>query len=163
VNNNLDVGVTPIGVTFFVDVPADTSMIVLQVSAVEDDPVFDDPIAGFTHTWGQAENWGVGFQSGSASDSNITYRLNYQITCAKQTTVSIGRSALMSYGHERAESRKKTQPATESTLLSWSLDRVRRAGWTLVHAAEHEFVFTGYGKFPVLIERKFGKKRGQKK
>lgn len=157
INNDLDVGTTPIGLTFFVDVPADTSTIVLGVSGVEDDLVFDDPLPGFTHLWGQAQNWGVGFQSGSASDSNITYTLNYQITCARQVTVSIAREVLMAYAQERAKTRKKTQPAGPSTLLSWSLDRVRRANWELVSATDQQYVFKGYGKFPGLLERKFAK------
>jgi hypothetical protein len=159
VNNDLDVGVTPIGITFFVDVPTDTSVITLAVSGIEDDPVFDDTLPGFTHVWGQAQNWGQGFQSGSASDSNITYRLNYQITCATQVTVSISRELLIAYAQERARTRKKAQPSSASTLLSWSLDRVRRADWELVQATDLQYVFKGHGKFPVLLERKFGKKK----
>ncbi len=159
VNPDLAVGTSPIGLTFFVDVPADTSTIVLEVSGVEDDPVFDDPLTGFTHVWGQAQNWGVGFQSGSASDSNITYTLNYQITCARQVTVSISREVLMAYAQEKAGKRKKAQPPSASTLLSWGLDRVRRANWELVQATDKEFVFKGYGKFPVLLERKYARKK----
>lgn len=152
----LDVGVRTLGITFFVDVPTDSSSIVVGVSGVEDDLVFDDDLPGFTHVWGLAQNFGQGAQFGSASDSNITYRMNYLITCARQVTVSISREVLMAYAQERARTRKNAQPSSTSTLLSWSLDRVRRAGWELVQATDQQYVFKGYGKFPVLIERKFG-------
>jgi|HubBroStandDraft_6_1064221.scaffolds.fasta_scaffold308450_2 hypothetical protein len=162
VNNDLDVGVTAIGISFFVDVPSDTSTISLQVGAVEHDPIFDDVIAGFTQVWGQAQSWGLGTQSGSASDSNITYRLNYQITCAQKGTVSISRDVLMAYGREKAETRKKAVAASDSTLLSWALDRVRRANWDLVQATDQHYIFKGYGKFPVLLERKFARAKREK-
>lgn len=155
VNEDLGTGVHNIGITFFVDVPSDTSTITLEVSGVEDDPVFDDPLAGFTHVWGQAQNWGVGAQSGAASDSNITYTLNYEIVCAQPTTVAIRRDVLMAYAKERVETRSKAQAPGASTLLSWSLDRFRRAGWELVQATEQQYVFKGYGTFPVLLERKY--------
>jgi hypothetical protein len=63
-NNALGTGVTPIGITFFVPVPVPSSTITFEVSGVEDDIFFDDPLAGFPRTFGQPENWGVGFQSG---------------------------------------------------------------------------------------------------
>lgn len=160
VNNNLDTGVHNIGITFFVDVPSDTSTITLEVSGVEDDPVFDDPLAGFTRVWGQAQNWGVGAQSGSASDSNITYSLNYEITCAQETAFAVSRQAIMAYAVERAKTRKKAaKDPSESTILSWALDRFRRGNWEIVQATPDHFVFKGYGTLPSLIERKYAKQK----
>lgn len=159
INEDLDTGVHSIGITFFVDVPTDTSTITLEVSGVEDDPVFDDILAGFTRVWGQAQNWGAGAQSGSASDSNITYTLNYEITCARRTTVSVSRATLMAYAEERSKTRNKTKDSTASTLLSWSLDRFRREGWEVVRATGDQFVLKGVGTFPVLVEQKFGSEK----
>lgn len=156
VNEDLDVGVHPIGRTFFVDVPADTSVIALAVSGVEDDLVIDDILPGFTRVFGQAENWGVGFQTGSGSNGHITYTLNYQITCARPATVAISRDVLLAYGQETAEKRKRTE-LTTSTVLSWSLDRLGRADWELIQATDQQYVLRGYGTLPVLLERKYGR------
>lgn len=158
IDNDMDVGITPVGITFFVDVPADTSTIVLQVTGVEDDTVFDDDLPGFTHVWGQAQNWGVGFQAGAASDSNITYSLNYQITCASQSAVSLSRSALLAYAADKAKKRKKARKVTAATLASWGLERLRRGGWDLVQATDHAYLLKGYGTLPRLIEDKYGER-----
>jgi hypothetical protein len=159
----LDVGVRTLGVTFFVDVPTDSSSIVIQVSGVEDDPVFDDQLPGFTHVWGLAQNFGQGAQFGSASDSNITYRMNYLITCAQEVTVSIGRQTLSAYAQERAKTRKGVKDPTPATLLSWSLDRLRRGNWDLVLATDREFVFKGYGTLPRLLEQKYEQRQPNKR
>jgi len=157
VNRDLDTGVHNIGITYFVDVPTDTSTITIEVSGVEDDPVFDDTLAGFAHVWGQAQNWGAGAQSGSASDSNITYTLNYEITCARRITVAVSRATLMAYAEERRKTRNQANKAsTDSTLLSWSLDRFRREGWEVVQTTRDQFVLKGFGTLPVLVEQKFG-------
>ena len=155
-NNDLDVGVTNIGTTFIVDVPADTSTITFQVSGIEHDPFFDDTIAGFTQVWGQAQNWGVGAQQGSASDFNITYVLNYQITCAQNTSVVVSREALLRYGQEKARIKRGTDPAqhTPDVLVNWAIDRIRREDWHLTSVAGEQFVFNGYGNFlPLLLKR----------
>jgi hypothetical protein len=151
----LSVGFKPIGLDFFVDVPADTSTIVVQGSGVEDDDFFDDPIIGFTHTWSQSDNWGVGAQSETASDSNITYRLNYSIGCEVETAAAISQGALVAYGRAKMKKRKVTQTLGDSVLLSLGLDRVRKAGWSLVQATDRHFVFKGCGNFPARFERKF--------
>jgi hypothetical protein len=157
VNNSLDVGVSPIGITFFVDVPADTSTISVDVSGVEDDPFFDDTLPGFAHIWTQAQNWGVGAQSGAGSDSNITYTLNYTIACAQRTTVSISRSTLRAYGEDRVRTREGAESRTPAVLESWALDRLRRsAGWEVVSATQEQYVLAGYGTMPALLERKYG-------
>lgn len=163
VNNDLDTGVHNIGITFFVDVPSDTSTITLNVSGVEDDPIFDDDLAGFTHVWGQAQNWGVGSQSGSANDSNITYTLNYEITCAQLTTVAVARNTLMAYASEKANTRNEAKAASDTTLLSWGIDRFRREGWEVIQGTGDQLIFKGYGNFPLLMEKKFGERAGRKK
>jgi hypothetical protein len=161
VNNDLGTGVSNIGITMFVDVPADTSTITIEVSGVEDDPVFDDDLAGFNQVWGQAQNWGLGSQAGSASDSNITYSLNYQITCAQKTTVAVSRAAIMAYAQERVKKRKKAKAVSQATLFSWSLDRFRRSGWDVQQLTDEHVVLAGYGSFPMLAERKYaGPKKG---
>jgi hypothetical protein len=160
VNNNLDVGVTNVGLTFFVDVPTDTSTITFSGSGVEHDLIFDDDLPGFTQVWGQAQNWGLGFQSISGSNDSITYTLNYQITCAQKTTVSISRELLLAYGEERARTRKNARPASASTLLSWSLSRLARGNMELIAVAEGQYIFQGYGILPSLIERRFARPQG---
>jgi serine/threonine protein kinase len=80
--NDLDVGVTNIGLEFLADVPTDTSTITFSSSGKEHDVVSDDDLPGFTQVWGQTQNWGLGFQSVSGTNSSITYTLNYQIACA---------------------------------------------------------------------------------
>jgi hypothetical protein len=154
-NNDLGTGVTPIGISFFVDVPAVTSTISFTVSGIEQDTFFDDPIAGFTRVFGQPENWGQGFQTGSASDSNITYSLNYTITCATDVTVAISRQALLGYAREKAERRHVDVP-TEAIGLAWSLDRLRREGWQVVGVTDRHYVLRGPGTLPLLVERKHG-------
>jgi hypothetical protein len=157
VNEDLGVGVTNIGVTFFVDVPAPTSTITLAVAGIEKDPFFDDVIAGFTATYGQPQNWGVGFQSGSASDSNITYTLNYSITCARDVTVNVTRDALRAYGQKRAETRKGAEAPGPQILESWALDRFAREGWHVVERTEDGYTLRGSGRpLPRLLEQTFG-------
>lgn len=153
----LDRGVTPIGLSFFVDVPAESSTIVLQVAGIEDDPFFDDDIAGFTRTWGHADGWGVGAQSGSASDSNITYRLNYQITCARETIAVVSRRALLQYAAARAKSRKKARGLDEGMLFSLALDRMARGGWRIESLNDKEVALRGYGNLPRLLTEKYSK------
>lgn len=158
VNNNLDTGVTSIGLSFFADVPADSSTITVEVSGVEADPFFNDPVAGFTQVWGQAQNWGAGGQSGGASDSNITYTLNYTITCAHETTIAISRAALLAYAQEKAQMRRrKADNLSSATLLGWSLDRLRRSGWQVVSGTDQHYLLRGHGILPAQIERKFGR------
>ena len=154
-NNDLGVGVTPIGTSFFVDVPTESSTISFTVSGVEDDLFFDDPIAGFTRVFGQPDNWGQGFQTGSASDSNITYTLNYTITCARDASVAISRAALLGYARQKAEQRRVEVP-TEHIGIAWALDRLRREGWSVLSATDAQYVLHGPGTLPLLAERRFG-------
>ena len=157
-NEDLDVGTHSIGIPFLVPVPANSSTITLFVSGVEDDTFFDDTLPGFTQVWGQAQNWGIGAQSGSASHSNITYTLNYTITCGRQTTVAVSRAALLQYGQEKAKKRKATG-RSDTTLVGWSVDRLRRDGWEVVQTTGQEYVFRGVGPLAGQVERKFGQKK----
>lgn len=157
-HEDLDIGVTAIGTTFFVDVPAPTSTITLAVAGIEDDDVYDDTLAGFTATYGQPDNWGVGFQSGSASDSNITYTLNYSITCARTSTVNVSRAALRAYGARRAETRKGARESGPQIQESWALDRLRREGWHVVQRTSDDYTLQGSGgPLPRLLEQEFGR------
>lgn len=163
-NNNLDVGVTPIGLTFFADVPADTSAITIQVSGIEDDPFFDDTLPGFTNVWGQAQNWGVGSQSDGGNDSNITYRLNYTIACAQKTTISVSRQALRAYGDAKVKQRKGAKSGGPVIAEAWALDRLRRVGgWQVVTATDDTVVLSGYGELPAAVERQFGRGGGRER
>jgi hypothetical protein len=158
-NNALGTGVTPIGITFFVPVPVPSSTITFEVSGVEDDIFFDDPLAGFSRTFGQPENWGVGFQSGSASDSNITYKLNYTITCARDVTMAVSRERLLEYGTRRAETRRgSVRDPSEALLTGWALDRLRRDGWDVVGVTERDYVFKGSGQLLGPLNRPQGGK-----
>lgn len=161
-NNNLDVGVTPIGLTFFAAVPADTSTITVQVSGIEHDPFFDDTLPGFTNVWGQAQNWGIGAQSDGGNDSNITYRLNYTIACAQRTTISVSRQALQAYGEAKVKQRSGATSGGPVVAESWALDRLRRfGGWEAVAATGDGFVVAGFGDLPARIEREFGRGKGK--
>jgi hypothetical protein len=80
--NDLDVGVTNVGLKFLVDVPTDTSTIAFSGSGKEHDTFSDDDLPGFTQVWEPTQNWGLGSQSVSGTNSSITYALNYQIACA---------------------------------------------------------------------------------
>ena len=153
-NQDLGVGVTPIGISFFVDVPAESSTISFTVSGIEQDPFFPDTIAGFTQVFGQPENWGQGFQTGSAADSNIIYTLNYTITCARDVDVAISRAALLGYAREKAEMRRVDVP-TEHIGIAWALDRLRREGWQVLAATDAQYVLRGPGTLPLLAERKY--------
>lgn len=158
VNNDLGEGTHSIGVTFLVPVPAVSSTISISVSGEEDDPIFNDTLAGFTRVWGQADNWGVGSQSGSASDSNITYSLNYTITCAEPSVASVSRAALLSYGQLKAKQRK-VKGISETTLVGWSVDRLRRDGWEVMQISDKEYVLKGVGKLPAMVERQLTKRK----
>jgi hypothetical protein len=156
--DNLGVGVTNIGIVFFVDVPVDTSTITLEVSGWEDDWV-DDPLPGFTKVHSQSDNWGQGAQSGGASDSTITYRLNYDIVCAYETIYTVSKDILLAYARDRASTRKNARVPSNDLLQTWSIDRFRRAGWNMIQTTETTFVFHGYGNFPSLVEEKYGEKK----
>jgi len=123
---------------------------------VEDDVFFDDVLASFTQAWGQAQNWGAGAQSGSVRDSNITYTLSYTITCARQPGMSaVSQAALLAYGQAKAK-RRKVEGVSETTLVGWSIDRLRRGGFALAHASDREFHFRAVGNLANLVERRFG-------
>jgi hypothetical protein len=159
-NAALDVGVTPIGLTFFADVPTDTSTIVVDVTGVEDDPFFDDQLPGFNQVFSQGQNWGEGAQAGGGTDSNITYTLNYTIACARRTSIAVSRAALVAYGQDRVSTRKGAESASEAVLLSWALDRLRRSdGWEVVSATGEEYTLAGYGVLPARLEKKYGQQR----
>lgn len=164
VNKNLGVGTHNPGNTFYVDVPACDSTITLVVSGIDEDPWPwpDDPLPGFTAVYGQAENWGVGSQSGGGSDANITYTLNYNIICAEPATISLDRDLLMAYARDKAETRKAEVPGP-SILISWALNRFRRAGWEVAHVTEEHFVLEGHGHFPRDLEEKYGRREEEGK
>jgi hypothetical protein len=153
-NNNLDVGITNIGIAFFIDVPTDTSTITLEVSGTEDDPFFDDVLPGFSKVHGQADNWGLGSQSGSANDSSINYKLNYEIVCAQDIVRIVPVDRLLDYGRVKAKMRKKSKSVADNVLVSWSIDRLRRDGWKLTDISGSDYVFQGTGNLPALIEQK---------
>ena len=154
VNNDLGTGVTNIGVTFFVDVPTDTSTISLAVAGIEKDEFFDDILAGFTALYGQAQNWGLGFQTGSASDSNITYTLNYTITCATSRNVAVSRQLLLAYGRAKAEQRHADR-VSETDMEAWALARLGRDSWEVVEVMGDRYMMRGYGNLPRLLEQRF--------
>ena len=156
INNDLDTGVTAIGLTFFVDVPSPTSSIALQVGGFEKDPFSNDVIAGFSQTWGQAQNWGMGSQSGGNSDSNLTYRINYQIACASSSTFALSKKAVAAYAVDRSKTRKKARQVGVATQASWGLERLRRAGWQLVQVTDDSYILAGSGKLPSLLDKKYG-------
>lgn len=72
---------------------------------------------------GSAQNFGQGAQFASASNVEITYRMNYMITCATPVTVTIARETLLAYAQDRAKTGKGVKALTLGTLLSWSLGR----------------------------------------
>ena len=155
-DEDLDEGTHNIGLSFFVDVPADTSTITVTVSGVERDLFADDDLPGFTQVWGQAQDWGLGTQSRSASNSSITYSLNYSISCvSSQSVFAVNRGALTAYGQRKAEQRGVD--ATEQAATSWVLTRLQREGWDLEQASEDEYVFKGYGSLPKRIQQEFGR------
>lgn len=157
-NQNLNTGTHQVGKTFFVDVPANTSTIRIDVSGTEADPVTkgqDDPLPGFNHVWGQADNWGAGAQSGSGSNGTITYTLNYNITCAEEdATFAVSRQALVEYGEAKAEQRGVD--ATDEAALSWALSRMQRDNWDLLEATDDQFLFEGQGTLPKRVTEQFG-------
>ena len=93
-------------------------------------------------------------QTGSASDSNITYTLNYTITCARNADVAVSRAALLGYARAKAEQRRVEVP-TEHIAIAWALDRFRREGWQVVAATDAQYVLRGPGTLPLLAERRF--------
>jgi hypothetical protein len=154
-NEDMDEGVYNIGISFFVDVPTDTSTIVIEVSGIERDPLApDDPLPVFSRTWGKADDWGLGAQSGTASNSTITYTLNYSINCViSDTIVAVSREALTEYGRRKADQRGVD--VADRTAMSWALTRLQRDGWNVEHASEDEFVVSGSGNLPKLIQQEF--------
>jgi hypothetical protein len=153
-NPDLDVGTTNIGITFFVDVPAASSTINLTVTGIEIDPAVNDNLAGFTAVYGSAQNWGLGFQTGAASDTNITYTLNYTITCAEARDVPIPRRVLVAYGRAKVEQRR-AENVSDIDLEAWALARLGRDSWEIVHATEDRYIMRGYGDLPHRLIQRF--------
>ena len=158
---DLSVGIHSIGFTYFVDVPADTSVINLTISGTDDDPLFDDSLPGFTRVLGQSENWGLGFQQESASNEEMAYALNYQITCAQRGTSVVSRAALLAYAQEKLKSKKRqmNEELSNTTLLTWGLNRLRRGGFDVLQTTDEHIVISGSGTLPGLVEQKYGKKK----
>jgi len=156
----LGVGVTNIGTTFFVDVPVASSVIHIEVSGIEIDDFHDDNLAGFTKVWTQSDNWGQGFNQQGANNDSITYNMNYTIGCATKATHAISRQALVRMAEVKANARRIPVPSS-LVLLNSSLDRLNRAGWTVMTASGDELLVEGYGNLPLLIEERFGEQRKQ--
>lgn len=152
----LGTGVTTLGQTFFVEAPAETGSIVISVSGIEDDLVFDDDLPGFTHTWGAAQNFGQGARQGSGSNGSITYQMNYTISCVQRTTSVVSRATLLAFA---GKSRKaKGKRASEESLLSFALRRLRGKGFEVINTTSAgDFILEGTGNAPTLIQRQLAK------
>ncbi len=161
----------PIGIDMYASVANPGDVIDLGVSGIEDDPwpVGDDPLPGFSRTWGRDDDWGVGPHVDSAINGSVSYRLHYQIACAPETQAVIGRDQMLNLAERKIEQRLavgarlasagsqagvassgsgsagQSPPITEQQKIAWSLNRLERAGYRLQHTTGEEFYFTGHG------------------
>lgn len=148
----LGTGVTTLGQSFFVEAPAETGSIVISVSGIEDDTLFDDDLPGFTHTWGSAQNFGLGARQGSGSNEHITYQMNYTISCAQERSVVLSRRSLLEFAGQSRKAQDARVP--DEVLLTFALRRLRGKGFELVNTtAEGDFVLQGAGNAPTIIQR----------
>lgn len=87
-DRNLGLGSTPIGASFTVSVP-DTSVLGLQVSGIERDTLTaDDPLPGFTRSFGAAQGFGVGTHTVSASNPHMTYTMEFDVRKILKTNLT---------------------------------------------------------------------------
>jgi hypothetical protein len=149
---DLDMGVTNLGKTFFVEAPAETGSIVISVSGTEEDSFFDDDLPGFTHIWGADQNFGQGARQGSGSNGTITYQMNYIISCVQSTTTLMSRATLLAFAGQSRKVQGKS--ASEELLLSLSLRRLRGKGFDVISTTPAgDFILQGAGNLPTLIKR----------
>ena len=125
---DLKKGRTEINRTIYADVPSEKSSLLIQVSGKEKDLIKDDKLAGFSKTFGQLENWGVGAQSESASNGSIGYTLNYKIECATQRTAAVPPSALMQMAEEKEAQRDEARMRAERDKMRQMLGELKQMG-----------------------------------
>ena len=125
---DLKKGRTEINKTIYADVPSEQSSLLIQVSGKEKDLIKDDKLAGFSKTFGQMENWGMGAQSESASNGSIGYTLNYKIDCATQRTAAVPPNAMMSMADKQVAQREEARMRTAEDELSQMLGMLKKAG-----------------------------------
>lgn len=106
---DLKKGKTDINQTIYANVPSEQSNLMIQVSGKEKDLIKDDNLAGFTKTYGQLENWGMGAQSESADNGSISYTLNYKIDCAAQRTAAVPANAMLSMAGKQEAQREEAR------------------------------------------------------
>ena len=110
-------GLTNIGVSIIADVPSEQSQLLIQVSGKEKDLIKDDNLAGFSRSHGQAENWGMGAQSASASNGSISYTMNYKIECAPETAASVPREAMIDMIRKQQAQREEAEARRNKEVL----------------------------------------------
>ena len=130
----------------------------ISVSGVEDDTFFDDDLPGFTHTWGGAQNFGLGARQGTGSNGSITYQMNYTISCAQRTTTVVSRATVLAFAGQSRKVRGKS--TSDEALLSFGLRKLRGKGLEVVSTTSAgEFILEGPGNIPTLIQRQLANSR----
>lgn len=149
----LGTGVRTLGQTFFIEAPAETGSIVISVSGIEEDTIFNDDLPGFTQIWGAAQNFGLGARQGSGSNEHITYQMNYTISCAEMIPVVVSRATLLAFARQSRKAQGKS--ASEEILLSFGLRKLREKGFELINTTSAgDFILEGAGNLLALIQRR---------
>ncbi|GGU11770.1 hypothetical protein [Streptomyces lateritius] len=102
VDNDLRIGITPINRTFLVRVPP-TSTLDIAVGGVEKDvSSADDPLPGFVRRFGAANNFGLGVHSIPASNTHMTYLMDFEVRPAPGLLTSLTGTATLTTTDDRA-------------------------------------------------------------
>jgi hypothetical protein len=145
---------------FIVNVPSRPSIISVSIQAEEQD---GNQYTGHQGTYAEADNWGIGAHTGNLGGPNeaLIAAVNYNIACAKISFLPVSRATLLAYAAEAMRRRKVALPRTD-LMLGWSLGRLARNHWEVVHVVGDEFLLKGYGTFARRIAARYSQNDDQR-
>jgi hypothetical protein len=145
---------------FIVNVPTQSSVISVSVQAEERD---GNRYTGHQRSYAQADNWGIGAHPGNLGGPNeaLIAVVNYNIACAKTSFIPMSRATLVAYATDAMRRRKIELPSTD-LMLGWSLSRLARNHWEVMHVTGDEFLLKGYGTFARRVASRFPQHNDQR-
>jgi hypothetical protein len=142
---------------FLANVPTRNSVISVSVQAREED---NNHYTGINDRWEESQNWGVGEHTRTLGGANepLLATVTYVITCVDSVVVAVSQSALVAYA-QAAASRRQLEAQPSKRLLTWSLNKLLRGGWEILHVSNGDYILRGFGPFAASIEEQYGEKR----
>jgi hypothetical protein len=134
----------------------------VKVSGYERDSGFNGendilPIA--QRAWSAAQDFGIGQTFDiAANNDDAAYSVTVRISCARQSSLVLGRAELVQSAtwrlerenQKRAKHNKPPLEITDARALNLSIRSLERKGWKLKTVSGDGFIFEGLGRLPSL-------------